>query len=149
MFKLQIELIPKTCWDKNLRSVLKQSDWDKIRKAVYEKENMTCHTCDTKVKLLNAHEVWEFNEDTHTQKLIDIIGVCTVCHNSIHYGRSQMLGFGEDAIKQFMYVNDCDIIDFQNAALEAKLDYDRRSKINDWTLDLSYIESQGYSIKTV
>jgi 5-methylcytosine-specific restriction endonuclease McrA len=145
--KLSIEMIPKTCWFKNLRKSLKQSDWDKIRKEVYAKENMNCHICKAKFSRLEAHEVWEFDEKNHIQKLVNIIGVCSDCHNVIHFGLSQIQGRAEKAIDQFMKVNKCDIFEFDKHAKKAKSDYDRRSKINDWKLDVSLIEKQGYVIK--
>ncbi|MCQ2026828.1 hypothetical protein [Clostridium butyricum] len=145
--KLHIELIPKTCWGSNLRTKFKKSDWDKIRKSVYEKEKMHCHICGIECKSLDAHEVWDFEEKNHIQKLIDIIGVCKECHSAIHYGRAQKIGYGEQAQKQFIKVNGCDILDLQEELIRVKSDFLRRSKINNWKLDLSFIEKQGYVIK--
>jgi hypothetical protein len=145
--KLEVELIPKTTWNINLRSKLKKSDWDKIRKSIYEKEKMCCHICGTQCKSLDAHEVWEFDEKNHVQRLIEIIGICKACHNTIHYGRAQQIGYGKEAITQYLKVNNCDMMDFQNELFIAQEDFYRRSKIDDWKLDLTLIENQGFTIK--
>lgn len=146
MMNLKIELLPKTSWGTNLRTKLKKSDWDKIRKAVYEKEKMNCHICRCACSSLDAHEIWDFDEKTHTQKLIEIIGICKACHNTIHYGRAQKIGLEKDARDQFIKVNKCSYLDFVRAVEAAKKRYDRLSKISDWTLDISLIEQQGYHL---
>lgn len=142
--KLNIELIPKTAWGENLRKSLKQSEWDKIRKAVYAKQDLHCYICDVQCTSLDAHELWEFNEETHVQRLVDIIGVCKACHNTIHFGRAQKVGYEKEAVEQFLKVNDCSMFEFKEEVLKAKIDYQRRSKIPKWTLDLSFVESQGF-----
>ena len=147
VLKLSIELVPSSCWGSNLKAKLKQSDWDKIRKAAYAKEDMHCHICGDECTRLNAHETWEFNEETHTQKLIDIIAVCGPCHNTIHFGRSINIGYAEEAKEQYLKVNDCDESVLERELEQAKLDFLRRSKINDWKLDVSFVESQGYFLK--
>lgn len=144
--KLEIEMIPKTSHGNNLRSMLKKSDWDKIRKAVYTKENMFCHICGEEQKSLDAHEMWEFDEENHFQTLVDIIGICKPCHNTIHFGRAQKIGAEDQAIDQFMKVNKCDYEEFEIAKFKAADDYFRRSKISKWKLDVSFIENYGFSV---
>ncbi|MCI8472071.1 MAG: hypothetical protein HFE65_03080 [Clostridiales bacterium] len=143
---LRIELLPKTAWGMNLRKMLKQSDWDKIRKAVYEKEKMKCHICYCECKSLDAHEIWHFDEKLHVQRLVDIIGVCKSCHNTIHYGRAQKIGYEKQAIDQFLKVNKCEIPAFKQALKKAKSRYDKLSRITGWKLDVSLIEQQGYHV---
>ncbi len=145
--KLQIELIPKTCWGSNVRTKVKKSDWDKIRKAVYEKEGMHCHICGESCTSLDAHEIWEFDEKNSIQRLVDIIGICKSCHNTIHFGRAQKIGCQKEAIAQFLKVNDCDMVDLRNELLKVEEVYMRRSKIKDWKLDLTLITNKGFSIK--
>ncbi|MEO2506701.1 hypothetical protein ABHA01_02815 [Clostridium paraputrificum] len=145
--KLEIELIPRTCWNSNIRTRVKKSDWDKIRKAVYQKENMYCHICGKKCNSLDAHEVWEYDEINHIQKLTNIIGICKACHNTIHYGRAQQIGYEKEARNQFLKVNECEIIDLEKELIKVKEDYNRRSQITDWNQDLSFVTNQGFAIK--
>jgi DNA-directed RNA polymerase subunit RPC12/RpoP len=143
---IHIELIPERAWGKNVRSKVKKSDWDKIRKAVYAKENMECHICREKCKSLDAHEVWEFDEINHIQKLVEIIGICKACHNTIHYGRACKLGTHNEARDNFLKVNECDLLDWELEIQQAQIDALRRRNIPDWKLDISLIEAQGYEI---
>lgn len=142
--ELHIELIPEKAWGVNLRTKLKKSDWDKIRKAVYAKEQMKCHICYDECKSLDAHEVWEFDEENHIQKLVDIIGVCKACHNTIHYGRACKFGTHKEAMEHYLKVNQCDRIDWIIETQEAQKTAIRRRSIPSWKLDISLIEDQGY-----
>jgi hypothetical protein len=144
--KLSIELVPSTCWGVSLKKKLKKSDWDKIRKQVYERDKMHCHICGTECESLDAHETWEFDENEHVQRLLDIIGVCKACHNSIHYGRAQKIGYEKEAKEQFIKVNNCSTKDLNEELARAKNDFIRRSKIEDWTSDFTFIEKQGYVV---
>jgi hypothetical protein len=141
--ELKIELIPRTSWGKNVRTNVKKNDWDKIRKAVYEKANMECQICNEKSKTLHAHEVWEFDEKNHIQKLVDINGICEDCHNAIHYGRAQKIGTAKQAKEHFMKVNQCDGLDWFDEVERAKEDFTRRSRISEWQLDISLIKEYG------
>ncbi|MBU3146735.1 hypothetical protein [Clostridium sp. CF012] len=145
-FLLNIQLVPLSRFGINLRTKLKKSDWDKIRKSVYAKEEMCCHICLEPCKSLDAHEVWNFNKKTQIQKLIGIIGICKACHNTIHYGRSQMIGYEQEAKEQFLKVNNCEMIDLKIELLRIRADYFELCKIKDWKLDLAFIEAQGYVV---
>lgn len=145
--KLEIELVPMPCWGRNLPKLLRKSDWDKIRKNVYAQAEMKCQICGEECTSLDAHEVWNFDEKNHIQKLVDIIGVCKACHSAIHFGRAQRCGYEEDAREQFLKVNCCDIAELNSHLMKVKKDFDRRNKIEDWELDLSFIEDRGYMIK--
>ncbi|PKR82408.1 HNH endonuclease [Heyndrickxia camelliae] len=137
--ELTLEVIPKSTWGKNVRSEYK-SDWDKIRKLVYQKAMMKCQICYEKQETLHAHEVWEFDEEDHIQKLVDIIGICEDCHNTIHYGRAKLVGTDQEAKEHFMKVNECDELDWMLAVQEVSIKSMKRNKIKDWKLDLSLVE---------
>jgi len=150
--KLQIEPIPISSHGSNVRTKVKKSDWDIIRKAVYAKEEMYCHICKELCPhgYMDAHEVWKFNRRTHVQKLMDIIGVCKACHGVIHFGRAQKLGYEKEAMRQWWKVNGDQLLgvrmEFNNALLEAQNKHFDLNKIKDWKLDLSFIEEQGFVV---
>jgi hypothetical protein len=125
---------------------MKKSEWDKLRKEAYKKSDGHCLICNEPSELLEAHERWDFNEDIHIQKLIDIIGICPKCHSVIHIGRTQMLGYEQQAKEHFMKINNADLLDYANATLEAKTIYERKSKIYDWSLDVSWLEARGIAV---
>jgi 5-methylcytosine-specific restriction endonuclease McrA len=43
--KLTVELVPKTCWWSNLRSLTDRATWDRIRRPVYRKAEYHCEIC--------------------------------------------------------------------------------------------------------
>ena len=152
--KLEIEMIPGTSFGNNLRKMMKKSQWDKIRKMVYEKCNNCCAICGAKkgvdCDILNAHEVWEFNDDTKTQKLANIIAVCNNCHNCIHYGRTTRVAIEEinfgliiKTIKHYIKVNNCSLIHFLADKNYATHIWQKRSS-HKWKLDISYLKDIGF-----
>lgn len=112
--KLHIELIPSTAWGSSLSKTPKSTEWKKIRDLALVNQNGYCHACEQEFKSLDAHELWDFDEEKHIQKLVGIIGVCRKCHNTIHYGRAQKIGLKKEVEEQFLLVNECDWMDLQN-----------------------------------
>ena len=43
--RLTVELIPSTCWFSNLRSELSKEEWDRLRRATYERASQRCEVC--------------------------------------------------------------------------------------------------------
>ncbi len=136
---LDFELVPDGCWYSNLRTLLKKSQWDILRKNAYERAEGKCMICSAKPKRLEAHERWSYNEKTCVQKLEDIIAVCHLCHSVIHIGRTQLMGEEDKAIKHFTKVNKCSYADYRKALGQANIIHQRRNKI-EWQLDLSKLE---------
>lgn len=141
--KLQFEMIPQSCWDRNARNALTREEWDLIRHKVYEKEGMNCHICHDFQIYLEAHEVWEFDEEHRIQKLVDIVGICNNCHKTIHYGRTSKHGGDQKAKLWFMYVNQSNEAYFRNSLHDAWERLERLNKITEWELDLSYVGQFG------
>ena len=141
MLKLDFEIVPTSCWYNNLRSVLSKRAWDYIRKDAYLKANGKCMICNAPKKRLEAHERWEYIESTHTQKLIGVIAVCHNCHSVIHIGRTQLIGKEDLAIKHFKRVNNTDYQGYITALKKANERCVELSKIDDWQLDLSYLQT--------
>lgn len=88
MNKLTIELIPKTSFFVNLRTMLKPSQWDFIRKIVYTEAGNVCEICGGKGRKhpVECHEKWEYDESTGIQKLVGLIALCPSCHAVKHAG---------------------------------------------------------------
>ncbi len=130
--KLDIELIPKGAWGNNLRTLLSKKDWDVLRKECYKKANYKCEICGFATEELDAHEVWEFDINTKTQTLVDIIALCSKCHGVKHIRNSERLGYGDNAKKHFMNVNNCDELQFASRITKAQLDFEQRNRIYRW-----------------
>ena len=136
--KLNFELVPDGCWYSNLRTHLKKSVWDLLRKDAYSRAGGKCMICSRPTKRLEAHEKWDYNEKTCVQSLVDIIAVCHACHSVIHIGRTQLMGEEDKAIKHFTMVNKCSYADYRKALGQANIDHQRRNKI-EWQLDVTKI----------
>ncbi len=138
--KLNFEMLPAGAWNFNLRTQLSKKAWDFIRKRAYDEANGKCKICERRVKRLEAHEKWEFNEKTHTQTLKDVIAVCNSCHLVIHIGRTQLLGKEDTAIIHFKKVNQTDFQRYISELKRANEENIELSKIDDWQLNLEYLK---------
>lgn len=88
--KLEIELVPHDCWGRNLRTQVRKSVWDKIRKQVYANAGEICEIYGRGGKL-NCHEVWECDDGAAIQLLKGFQALCSMCHHVNHYGMSTVL----------------------------------------------------------
>ena len=136
---LNFELVPDSCWYSNLRTCLKQSQWDKLRKGAYAKAEGKCMICKAKTFRLEAHERWNYNDKTKVQKLQEIIAICHACHSVIHIGRTQLMGDEDKAIKHFIKVNKCSYADYRKALGEANALHRERNKY-EWILDVTILK---------
>ena len=139
-YKLNFELVPDGCWYSNLRSILSKAQWDYIKSEAKESSGGCCAICGKKTTKLDAHERWSYDEKNAIQKLEGVIAVCKDCHSVIHIGFTQLKGDEERAEKHFMKVNDCSYAEYRKALGKANEIHQRRNKIPEWKLDLSYLK---------
>jgi hypothetical protein len=137
---LNFELIPTGAWNFNLRTQLPKKAWDLLRQIAYQKADYKCSICGAKPKRLEAHEVWDFNKETKVQKLIDIKALCHNCHSVIHINRTIIIGEEDRAIAHFKRVNKVDFTAYINALKEANEKNLELSTVDEWSLDLSYLQ---------
>jgi len=82
--KLTIELVPSTAWYSNVRSNVSKEVWDIIRKKSYAKANYKCEVCgDVGTNQgvghkVECHEIWHYDDDSHTQTLTGLISLCPI-----------------------------------------------------------------------
>jgi len=138
--KLKIELVPSTSWYNNLRNKMGKRDWEQLRKKTYSSYGHQCGICDTREGRLNCHEIWEYDDKEHIQKLIGFIALCGLCHHVKHIGLAGILaGKGqldyEKVIEHFMKVNSCDRHTFLKHRRQAFAQWRERSQ-HDWQVDL-------------
>ena len=137
-YKLTFQLVPDGCWYSNLRSVLPKPVWDKIRRAAYARAGGVCSVCGAKTRL-EAHEVWEYDDVAHVQKLKDVVALCPDCHAVVHIGRTALLGNEPRAQAHFCAVNGCSQSDYHAALGEANRIHAERSR-HEWACDLSKLK---------
>lgn len=141
--KLTTELVPSSCWYSNLRNKVERFIWDDIRKKAYKEAGYRCAVCSASGKL-NCHEVWQYDDAEHIQKLLGFIALCDLCHMVKHIGYAGIraaegeLDF-EAVIRHFMKVNECSREDFEEHARLAWEVWEERSN-HQWKCELGEYE---------
>jgi len=143
--RLTIELVPRSCFYKNVRSNVTREEWDAIRFMVYENAGFKCEICGKesgmdacRVKDLEAHEVFEYKDGI--QKLVRLEALCSACHGVKHIGRLQMISQWryKKAIEHFAKINRLTHNEIVVCLHEAQETWLKRSNI-EWELDISYL----------
>lgn len=149
---LEIELIPKTCHGKNARQKLKSSQWDAIRKYAYKKAGNKCEICKLSGKEqgfknnLECHEIWSFDDTTFTQKLIGVIALCTLCHQTKHFGLASRMGKQALIFAQLQKINKWNHKQVVQHVAHSYMICKERSK-HYWKLDLSILNQKPFNLK--
>ena len=149
--QLLIELIPKTCHFSNVRTTVSAKDWDTIRLISYEAAGHKCEICgDSGLNQgykhrVECHEIWEYDDEKHVQKLVGLISLCPTCHQVKHFGRAVMIGKKTICIKQMTKVNKWTLARVEQHILESFAVYSERSK-HEWLLDISMLAKPPYNI---
>lgn len=144
MTVLEIELVPATSWGDNLRSRLRPSEWDKIRRRAYAEAGHICQLCGgvgTKHPV-EAHERWHYDDPRLIQTLTGMVALCPTCHKAKHIGRTLTVGPAEEidrVVRHIGKVNGWEERETWDAIHEAFLIWELRSTYQ-WELDISFIE---------
>lgn len=146
--KLTIDLIPATSFFNNVRAVLTQGQWDIVRKQVYDAAWHVCQICGGKGPKhpVEAHEIWEYDDKKHIQKLVGMIALCPACHQVKHIGLAQLNGNFDKALGHLMKVNKLSkkkAVDYIEGQFKI---WNTRSQYN-WTLDIASLKDYGIDIK--
>jgi len=146
--KLSIELVPSTAWGANVRAVLTPSAWDIIRREVYQAANHRCEICGGvgKAHPLEAHEVWEYNDQLHVQRLVRMIGLCPACHSVKHFGLAMIRGQTMKALNHLAHVNGWTLSKAQAYVKQSFKTHEERSR-HVWLLDITALKPYGVAIK--
>lgn len=145
--KLSLDLVPASSWMNNVRTVLTSSQWDIIRKSVYDMAYNVCQICggEGPKHPVECHEIWSYDEETQIQILNGMIALCPDCHMVKHFGLAQVKGNGELALRHFMKINSLKLQDAELYIKESFQNWDRRSK-KKWSLDLSILSQYGIDV---
>jgi hypothetical protein len=141
--KLTVELVPSTCWYVNVRSNVSKSKWDRIRKEVYKKAGYKCEICGGigSTWPVEAHEIFEYDDQIHVQRLVQIMALCSKCHEVKHLGRAMACGKLDAAKEHLAEVNEWTTQETDDYVAKQFELWQERSK-HDWTLDLSVLEDE-------
>jgi hypothetical protein len=135
--RLTVELVPSTAWGSNVRSRVRPSVWDRLRRAAYAAAGHRCECCQATGRL-EAHEVWAYDDAGRVQRLLRLLALCPRCYLVKHYGRARVTGQEADALAQLCRVNGWTEAQAFAYVAEAFEVWRRRSAA-PWTVDLSVL----------
>ena len=149
--KLTVELIPKTCHYSNVRTTIKPKEWDRVRFLSYDAAGNKCEICKDTGKNqgyphnLECHEIWDYNDKNHIQKLLGLISLCPICHFTKHIGRAMAMGREKICFNKLAQVNNWTQEEIDLHIFESFETYKERSK-HEWTLDISMLTKEPYNL---
>lgn len=144
--KLYIDMIPKTTYFKNVRSLFSENDWNLIRHHIYSRCDYKCECCNKKKnRYLEAHERWLFDETTQTQKLVRIIALCKLCHSATHYGHSKRTKNMDKINNHIKKINNYNEDELKEHIKDGYDIWKSRNKIK-WNLDFSILTNSGFDL---
>lgn len=138
--RLEVEMVPRTCFYSNLRSNLPSKEWQKLRKIAIEKAGARCEICGSlnQGKSLECHEIWYYDELTYTQILTGVIALCRTCHSAKHLALARKMGWEDSARRQLMRVNRWTPSQLEQYIVEAFVLFEERSQ-HEWKLDVQLL----------
>jgi len=151
-----ISPVPLGLWGINLRKVMKQTQWRKIRANIIAERGMKCETCDKALEQsrdVKAHEDWEYDtsKDPAVARLTKIILSCWHCHAIEHFGATKnMVAKGQltqraidDTVAHFCKINKATVEEFENHHNEVFARWSEMNELN-WVVDWGlYSEEVG------
>src|SRR5688500_99825 len=145
---LTVELVPRTCWFSNLRSELSKEEWDRLRRAIYERAENRCEVCGQRgaTHHVECHEVWEYDDERLVQRLAGLVALCPACHEAKHIGYASSVGRAGQARAHLARVNGWSMDDVE-LYLEAQFEQWSRRSQHEWSLDLSWLRQFGINIE--
>ncbi len=112
-----------------------REEWDTLRKRVYTDYGNRCGVCGNPPPL-ECHELWDYDDKKHVQKLTGFIALCRLCHAVKHMGLTELRARNAEAVKEhFLKINQCDRKTFENERKIAFELFEKRSK-HGWKIDV-------------
>jgi hypothetical protein len=141
---LAVELVPRTSFFTNLRSLLSTRDWDTLRQRCYQQAGYVCEICGGTGGRhpVECHEIWQYDDENHVQKLTGLIALCPACHKAKHMALARHMGWEWMAEKQLCQVNGWGTSELQVYLEEVFAVFESRSE-HEWELDISWLHGSG------
>jgi hypothetical protein len=113
--------------------------WDSIRNDFSKENGRKCQVCGETSGTMNLHEIWNYDDKKHAQKLEGFILLYRMCHHVKHIGLAGILAnqgkLGYDkVIEHFCKVNDCTKKEFEKHKAKAFEIWRERSEY-EWNQD--------------
>ena len=150
---LPIELIPKSMHQYNVRARITEEQWKAVCKVVHKKNvgnKWHCQVCHQKGTTqgfnhpVECHEVWEFDDKTRTQKLVNLKTLCPLCHKFTHLGLATKQGFANTVKEHGLRIRRMSISSIEKELKQQYSIANERGQYN-WKLDLTYMNNPKFS----
>jgi hypothetical protein len=144
--KLKIELVPQTVWYSSLAKLLHREVWRSIREEIGSKRGWKCEICNSEEKPMNLHEIWDYDDVNHIQKLEGFQILCRQCHWIKHIGLAGIMADEgkldyDKLVKHYCDVNQCSKKEFDKHREQAFEKWLERSGF-EWKQDFG--DYKGY-----
>ena len=98
-----VDLVPKPSWGKKVSTILGEKEWRNIRNRELQRARNRCEICgqEGEPRELICHEVWEYDDRSHVQRLRGYSVVCRRCNLIYHLGYAASKGLANEAIEHF------------------------------------------------
>lgn len=137
--RLTIELVPSSCWRKNVRASVSPADWQRIRHVVLTRARGKCQVCRWEGRL-HCHEVWRYQDAEGVQVLDGFVALCRFCHEVKHIGFATVSGRDRAALAHLAKVNGWSRAAAMRYTEQCFDLYERRSR-RVWTQDLTALNA--------
>ena len=141
--KLPLELVPSSCWYSNVRSNVSPGTWIVLQRLTADRAGQRCEICRRQgvAHPVEAHEIWEYVDALHLQRLVGLIALCPDCHAVKHIGRALAQGTHARVLAWFAQVNQLTPAQALAHVRQAFELHARRSQVQ-WELDLGVLVSR-------
>jgi hypothetical protein len=103
---------------------------------------------------MSCHEIWQYDDEHHIQKLAGFIALCPMCHHCKHLGKAGLLAAEgkldfEKVIEHFMRVNQCSREEYEAHSKEVWCIWRERNE-HTWTTNLgmyAHLVTQEHRMK--
>lgn len=145
--RLEIELIPSSCWYTNVRSNVKAITWDRMQSIEFQQANYRCEICNGvgSVHPVELHEKWVFDDVRQIQLLIGMLVLCPSCHAVKHFGLALEQGKTEDVLGWLIKVNQIDTT-AAVAHVQKSIEIFKIRSQFQYRLDLSYLKKHRITL---
>jgi hypothetical protein len=144
---LPIELVPETSIMSSVRDVITPPMWDALRQRVYAHAGYRCEACESALSR-RADELWEFDDESHVQRLVRMVALCPECHGARRMDRFGQMRAGRRALEHLARVNRWTVQQAERYRATAFQRWRERSRAW-WSVDLDALRDYGIDPESV
>jgi hypothetical protein len=131
-----------------VRDHVDKTTWDTLRRQTYQKAKYVCEVCGGRGSdwPVECHEIWDYDDENHVQKLIGLTALCPSCHEVKHIGLAGIRGRGKIAAIHLAKVNNWTSVQTKEYLVKVFEIWKERSQ-HQWKIDISFLEQFGIKVE--